>query len=155
MKKWKKKYDYFEKPNRLLKNIKKNMPRLENLLNACEDHWGQEDLVYRFYHESYKVYRSQDLTIRIYDTLRKISPHKDRTNMNEHYLNILKQGASGRQWKPEDNGNWDEVTRPFLEAFFHSRYFLEMAVKYGKTLDSAPARMPSGWAALLELYNIR
>jgi hypothetical protein len=46
-------------------------------------------------------------------------------------------------------------TRPILEAFFHARYFLEMAVKYGGRLSVAPRVMPSGWAALLSLYGLR
>ncbi len=36
-----------------------------------------------------------------------------------------------------------------LEAFFHARYFLEIAMKYGTRLSVAPRVMPSGWAALL------
>jgi len=42
-----------------------------------------------------------------------------------------------------------------LEAFFHAKYFLEMAVKYGKQLEEPPQRCPSGWASLLTLYKIR
>jgi hypothetical protein len=42
-----------------------------------------------------------------------------------------------------------------LEAFFHARYFLEMAVKYGRELELPPTLLPSGWAALLYLYNLR
>lgn len=41
------------------------------------------------------------------------------------------------------------------EAFFHARFFLKMAVKYGEELDEAPSTLPSGWAALLYLYNLR
>jgi hypothetical protein len=55
----------------------------------------------------------------------------------------------------EDNRRWLEVTRPMLEAYFHARYFIEMAVRYGDELDAPPASMPSGWAALLYLYDMR
>ena len=55
----------------------------------------------------------------------------------------------------EDNEHWPDVTRPILEAFFHSKYFLEMAVKFGRSLEHPPRLMPSGWAALLYLYNLR
>jgi hypothetical protein len=47
------------------------------------------------------------------------------------------------------------VTRPFVEAFFHARYFLAMAVKYGRELEFPPALMPSGWAAVLYLFDLR
>jgi hypothetical protein len=42
-----------------------------------------------------------------------------------------------------------------VEAFFHARFMLEMAVKFGRSLDAAPERLPSGWAALLYLYGLR
>ena len=42
-----------------------------------------------------------------------------------------------------------------LEAFFHANYFLDMAIKYGEELDEPPSPLPSGWAAVLYLYNIR
>jgi hypothetical protein len=48
-----------------------------------------------------------------------------------------------------------EATRPIVEAFFHARYFLEMAVRYGKELATAPCLLPSGWASLLYLYGLR
>lgn len=41
------------------------------------------------------------------------------------------------------------------QAFFHARYFLDMAVKYGTELDAPPQMLPSGWAGLLYLYNLR
>jgi hypothetical protein len=53
------------------------------------------------------------------------------------------------------NQKWAMITRPIVEAFLHSKYFIEMAVKYGKELEEAPQCMPSGWAALTELYKIR
>jgi hypothetical protein len=41
-----------------------------------------------------------------------------------------------------------------VEAFFHARFFLEMAVRYA-SLDSPPRPLPSGYAALLYLYRLR
>jgi hypothetical protein len=45
--------------------------------------------------------------------------------------------------------------RPIVEAFFHAKFMLTMAVKYGKKLKEAPNMLPSGWAALLYLYKMR
>ena len=65
----------------------------------------------------------------------------------------------GLQEKPFSlafNEDWSKNSRPYIESFFHARYFLEMAVKYGASLDSAAlSYLPSGWAALLCLYDIR
>jgi hypothetical protein len=55
----------------------------------------------------------------------------------------------------EDNSRWLQSTRPILEAYFHSHYFLRMICKYGKTINEPPDRLPSGWAAVLYLYNMR
>jgi|SRR3989339_944597 len=144
-----------EKSVVLLDNIKQKLPFLESVLEKSTEHWGEEDLIYRFYHESFKVYRIQNETKKIYSALESVSPHEENKIRDLHYLKIISEGASGREWKLEDNKNWDKVCRPFLEAFFHSKYFLEMAVRYGKKMDKVPLRMPSGWASLLELYGIR
>jgi hypothetical protein len=42
-----------------------------------------------------------------------------------------------------------------LEAFWHTRYFIQMMARYGKKLESAPERLPSGWAAVLHLFELR
>lgn len=64
-------------------------------------------------------------------------------------------GAGGKRFEMAHNQEWTRHTRPFVEAFFHARFFLEMAVKYGRELESAPTTLPSGWAALLCLYGMR
>lgn len=69
-------------------------------------------------------------------------------------MQIVREGT-GKRFAIEDNENWLEATRPILEAFFHARYFLEMAVNYGRILEHPRRVMPSGWAALLYLYNLR
>ena len=57
--------------------------------------------------------------------------------------------------KTAHNKDWTTHTRPFVEAFFHAKFFLEMAVKYGNEMKEAPEMLPSGWAALLYFYNMR
>ncbi|MBN2052045.1 hypothetical protein JW756_00920 [Candidatus Woesearchaeota archaeon] len=142
----------------LLKNIKDNLPELEKLLEEVSSHWQYEDAVYRYYHQSFKVFYIQEATQKIYAALEKISPHEPKEVPNEWFNNIMKQGAAGEKFKLEHNQEWEKTCRPFLEAFFHAKYFLEMAVKYGKKYSkpsSPPNRMHSGFAALLELYNRR
>ena len=58
----------------LLANLKDCLPRMHELLRACEDHWGYEDPVYRFYHQSFKVYGLQNQTERIVALLRALLP---------------------------------------------------------------------------------
>jgi len=44
-------------------------------------------------------------------------------------------------------------TRTIARRF--ERHFLELAVRYGRRLDAPPRVLPSGWAAILELYGLR
>lgn len=147
--------EILEKQDVLLKNIKENLPYLEKLLEQSDSHWGLEDLMYRFYHQSFKVYQIQSITQTIYNALKSISPHEPKEIPNKQFSKIIKEGASGKQFKIEHNKEGDKICRPFLEAFFHSRYFLDMAIKYGKKYKQAPQIIYSGWATLLGLYEIR
>ncbi len=136
---------------RLLQEIQANLPALEALLEEASSHWGYEDPVYRFYHQSFKVYALQGATTRIVAALAKLAPDG---RLNRWFLNIVDHGT-GREFTPEANRRWAAETRPILEAFFHARYFLEMVCKYGRELESAPSMLPSGWAAVLHLFRMR
>ncbi|MBF0121709.1 MAG: hypothetical protein HQK79_23005, partial [Desulfobacterales bacterium] len=126
----------------LLSNIKAKLPDLEELLNEINDHWCYEDKIYRFYHESFKVYRIQSYTLKIVNALKELTPEGDFSSpYDKHRENkrgkfgdvsfekIIAEGASNKEFKMEHNNNWLEHTRPMLEAFFHAKFFLEMAVK--------------------------
>lgn len=134
----------------LFTNLKTELPLLEELLSECGIS-GYEDYIYRFYHQSFKVYHLQGMTLKIIERLQALAPNRP---LNDWFMHIINEGT-GKSFMEKDNKNWLEVTRPIIEAFFHSRYFLEMAVKYGKTLEYPPRMMPSGWAAILYLYNLR
>jgi hypothetical protein len=135
----------------LFANLQAQLAELETLLRQCSNHWGYEDPIYRFYHHSFKVYGLQDETVKIVQALEGLAPH---LALNEQFLRIVAEGT-GKIFTPKDNRNWEVLTRPILEAFFHARFFLEMAVKYGHELQAPPNTLPSGWAALLYLYNLR
>ncbi|MDQ3033269.1 MAG: hypothetical protein M3Y87_12695 [Myxococcota bacterium] len=130
--------------------LERELPRLEELLGEVEDCY--EDGLYRFYHQSFKVYhRLQPYTLQMVAALRALAPERP---LHPYFEEIL-AGGTGLQFSPEDNARWTEATRPIVEAFLHARYFLEMAVKYGRELDAPPRVMPSGWASLLYLYGLR
>jgi hypothetical protein len=58
----------------LLRNLRIYRTDIEEVLAGASDHWGYEDPVYRFYHQSFKVYGLQEQTKRILDLLRKLPP---------------------------------------------------------------------------------
>src|SRR6187551_3252016 len=135
----------------LFASLKAALPELEKLLHECSGEWGYEDPIYRFYHQSFKVYALGRTTTRIVSALQALAPDQQ---LNEWFVRIVSEGTE-KVFTPEDNRHWLEATRPIVEAFFHSRYFLEMAVRYGRQLTVAPQLLPSGWAALLYLYGLR
>lgn len=134
----------------LLRNLRLRQRELKALLKESTDHWGFEDPVYRFYHQSSKVFGLQDKTEAMVSTLGSIAPDRP---LNPWFVEIVEAGT-GKRFQPDDNANWTRVTRPILEAFFHTLFFLEMAVRYAN-LDRPPDLLPSGYAALLYLYGLR
>lgn len=131
--------------------IKARLPELEALLEEIKggDEYG--DTVYRFYHQSYKVYRAQEHTIQVTALLKSLMPD---CALNEFYLQIVSDGT-GRVFDKSVNGRWMEEVRPIVEAYFHAIYFLEMVVWCGRNMDEAVNLLPTPWAAVLHLYNLR
>jgi len=138
---------------RLLANVKGALPELRELLSQCGSEWGYEDPVYRLYHQSFKVYGLQATTERIVEALAGLAPEPGK-ELNAWFVEIVREGT-GKTFEMEHNARWLEMTRPIVEAFFHARFFLEMAVRYGEELEEAPRMLPSGWAAFLYLFDLR
>jgi hypothetical protein len=140
-----------QKDAELLDTIKGKLLELERLHAAFQGMY--EDGVYRFYHHSFKVYQLQDFTLKAIEAFREIGKATD--NELCAWLRQIVDAGTGKEWEPDHNRNWLLHTRPIVEAFLHAKYFLEMMIKCGRELDSAPTVLPFGWAAILELYNQR
>ncbi len=135
----------------LFKALKMKLPELERLLAQINGR-TYEDGVYRFYHQSFKVFgRLQEATGMIVEHLHALAPER---RFNNWFTQIVTEGT-GKEFTHSDNDHWPERTRPIVEAFFHARYFLDMAVKYGRELQQPPSMLPSGWAAFLCLFDLR
>lgn len=143
--------DEREEVQSLFSKLKASLPELRELLEESSSPWGYEDSVYRLYHHSFKVYGLQKATTKIVAALQELAPEK---RLNPWFTQIVRDGT-GKTFEPEHNRQWLETTRPIVEAFFHARYFLEMAVRYGTKLKAPPQTLPSGWAAFLYLYSLR
>ena len=139
------------KQSQLLKNLKENRKLLETLLEKINKEFNYDDLVYRFYHSSFKVFYIQDLTVEIYNTLKKLAPRN--ITINTDFQIIFNEGTN-KKFKSTMNQNWLKHTRPILEAFFHAKYFLEMAIKSSR-MNGKYIALPSYWAGLLYFYNLR
>ena len=136
---------------KLLSSAKRKLPELKALLASVSDHWGYEDPIYRFYHQSFKVYHLQTTTLKIVADLQALAPH---LKLNSFFLEIVTEGTD-KKFTMSHNDNWLKHTRPIVEAFFHARHMLSMLCKYAEELPEPPPVLPSGWATVLYLYNIR
>lgn len=135
----------------LLASVKSSLPELERLLERVSGEWAYEDAFYRFYHLSFKAYHVQSLTEEIVEALRALMPGRP---LNSDFTDIVRSGT-GKRFEASHNQRWSEEVRPLLEAFTHARFFLEMVVKYGRGLERPPAVLPTGWAGVLYLYDLR
>lgn len=124
-------------------------PTLHALLDRVNEEWAYEDGIYRFYHQSFKAYRLQEYTTEIIRVLQGLLPWQ---LMDERFLRIVAEGT-GKTFHQDHNVAWDYHVRPIVEAFFHARYFLEMAVKHANHPADGP--LASGYAAFLTLFRAR
>lgn len=136
----------------LLENLRQHGPELRQILEEVNSDWCYEDGLYRYYHQSLKMFHLQEATQRMADALAAVAP-EGRPFDHPWFIEILKQGT-GRVFSLEDNEHWQERAGPIVTAFFHVRYFVEMAVKYSGMAE-LPGALPYGWAALLYLYGLR
>lgn len=133
--------------NQLLNSIKEHLPELRELREGQKN---IDDLFYRFYHYSFKVYRVQAHTEDMVDMFKKVY---DR-DLNEFFLQIVEEGT-GKNHELDHNDEWMKHTRPMVEAFFHARRFLDMMIACGERMEVARSLLPSDWAAVLYLYRMR
>ena len=140
---------------RLLQNIKDNLEEATSLANNIfyVGLGNYEDLVYRYYHHSFKVFRAQEYTKTIFDFLEKIKPTDKE--LNPLFANIIYKGINQNFDKELHNPAWEYYVEPIINAFLHSVHLLEMIIKYGNKLEEPPKTLPSGWATLLVVYQIR
>jgi hypothetical protein len=97
----------------LLTNIKRDLRALTALADQVKGHWAEEDMVYRFWHRSFKVYGIQDLTLRVVGALEAVRP--DACDLDEWFRRIIAEGT-GKAFEYEHNQRWQAETRPMLEA---------------------------------------
>ena len=127
--------------------------RLADLWNKAEI---IEDGVYRFYHRSFKVANLLAMANEVYALLRGLCPAGCR--LNPWFVEIAEDAE--RKWTTASdlktrNAHWTRHARAVVEFAFHCNYFLGRLVQY-ESLEFASLRLlPSGVAAILELYGIR
>ncbi len=139
------------KASQLLINIRENRERIRSLLDSFNS--SEPDLIYRFYHQSFKVFGMTNLIRQANKLFSDIAP--DQSFLNPWYAEISRSGLRKEFKGSYTNQNWQNETLPIMQAFWHAKYFLEQMAASADELRDAPMILPSGWAAVLYLYRLR
>jgi hypothetical protein len=137
-------------PQPLIEAIRSRKDELTKTLEAHSGEWSYFDPIYRFYHQSFKIYQLQEATVAICDLLQSLLPGQD---LNPLFQRVVATGT-GHVFEMAHNDDWLEHTLPITTAFFHARFFLEAAVRCAR-LERVDGLLDSDLAALLYLYNLR
>ena len=132
---------------RLLDIVKNHLPQLEQLLEDMNE--LQETLICRCYQGSFKAYGFQEKTLEAVSLFRKIGEHEG-LKLHAYFEEVVGAGT-GQQ---NQNQEWSVGQRPILEAFMHTRLFVEIMVKYAKRIQLMPSFVPYGWLSVVELYGL-
>jgi hypothetical protein len=139
-----------ERINTLFLRIKSRLPELEELARDLKE--SEEDGVFRFYHGSNKVFFLQDPVKEAFTLIKEIGGESHPPNFA--YALIVEAGTA-HQFSETTNGNWEAETTPILEAFWRTKYFINMMVKYAKELEAVESPLQPGVAVVLYLFKLR
>jgi hypothetical protein len=139
-----------ELANELLANIKSKIEIVDSL--AASFTKSEPEFIYRFYHQSHKVFGYKETIRYSMQFFESVAPQS--RPLNDWFRNIVDAGLS-KEFNDSTNANWIDETRPLLEAFWHTKYFVNQMNSAAKSLDTAPDILPYDWAAVLYLYDLR
>lgn len=143
--------------NMLLGFFQTNLHELQARLAKADSEWGGEDPFYRYFHQSFKVYGTDEKTTEITAFLDRAGNHAygEGNWKKSGFVEEILADGQGRVFSHEHNRAWRENAKPILDAFLYAREFLRLAGRYAGKLKTAPQALPSGWAALLYYYGKR
>ena len=166
--------DQCSKEFKLLAGLKQRLSELTSLLAGMNRDY--EDGIYRFYHGSFKVDSLQYPTEHAVEIVFALAPNPA---LDSGFVEIMLAGTGNEFFARKGEVDRD-APRHVVEAFCHARYFVEMLCKYGehaaeleeslhklvqiiarRKLEKPPYNpfegdpLPSGWAAVLELFHLR
>jgi hypothetical protein len=127
---------------------------LETLLQEVNNFWDYDDVMYRYYNKSSKTYYAQKITAKIVNMLRIINPYQQECKVDRNFLDIIDKGTI-KTFDVNKDDDWKSNSQYMLEAMFHAKYMLELAVKYGRKYKRyAIAPNDECFDPLLRLYGM-
>ena len=135
----------------LLRNIKANLPPVEALADRFNK--DETELLYRFYHWSFKCFRRQQDIREALALFATLAP--ENRGLNGWYRSIVDE-ALGREFDNRTtNDNWVAEVLPVITGWQHTRVFLNALARSGAELESPGQVLPDFWALTLYLYDCR
>lgn len=132
----------------LLARLKAALPALRE----ARDGFRMRDGVYRFWHQSLKVFGLQTATTTIAAALQAVDPARP---LHPWFLQIVVDGTGHVFNWSETNNNWLVATRPIVETWFHADHMLRAAIECAETMDEVGPMLETNWATVLCLYQQR
>ncbi len=134
----------------LLANIRSEKDTIDNLVSSFKK--SEPEFIYRFYHQSFKVFGYKELIRYSVKFLEKLAP--ESSQLNSWYRGIVDLGLD-KGFNDSTNDNWLAETQPLLEAFWHTKFFVTQMKSSAESLETAPEILPYNWASVLYLYDLR
>jgi len=129
-------------PAKLLRNIHLQLPQLEDLLGEAGGHFSNGDR-----DDSHK---RQVMILRICTALQDLLPDRP---MGRAFSRIVVECA-GQEIDSADDKNRLKQRR-VIDAFVQAHFFLELACRKGRELETVPNGVDNDWTALLKLFDLR
>lgn len=111
-----------------------------------------DDGVYRFFHQSFKVFHLHNATQQIVDALQALLPD---VPLNPWLMQVVADGAAPKFAGKETNANWLRETRPVVEAYLLAKQVLDMVCKFARAYEEPPTMFDGGWGTVLYLFLLR
>jgi len=132
--------DRQEKGAQLLSTIQARLPELQALWRKSVP-LGYEDPIYRYYHNSFKVYRVQQTTLDIFRILQSLMPDR---YLNMSFCRIVRAGT-GQVFEFSHNVKWTNTRVPCSKrSSMPGTCWTCFEIR--RQLTEAPRMLPSGWA---------
>lgn len=109
------------------------------------------EMIYRFWHQSFKVFYLQSHTVRIDEMFKELCP--PGAELSPWFRELIDEGT-GLVFDLSMNDTWSRSVRPIVDAFLHARFLLDRVREV--TMEDATARIISyPYATVLELFSLR
>lgn len=113
-----------------------------------------DDLVYRFFHQSFKVYRLQAVNREAVEFLETFLKPEHERGFDFQMRELIAAGAGNIEFKDEHNLEWGRHTRPFVELYLHVKHILDCMLEAPEA-QKEKSCLTIPFATVLSCFNLR